>query len=221
MAKKDATAQGDTESGAKPAAGKEPAGKEPAGKAPEGQEPEGKTPEGKEGKEPAGKEPAGKEPAGQEGESGAPDQYALVVPEKSHLDDADVKATETLARAMGWTNDQAQNWLEAQAVGAKTQADAFRSLSVAAYGDEEKLAAAQAVANQGVDWVFPKGSDDNAQLRALLDKTGYGNHPIVLKAFENIGKATAEDRPLHQRASGGGGGTERPAEDVLYGKAKT
>ena len=50
------------------------------------------------------------------------------------------------------------------------------------------------------------------ELREILDATGLGNHPVLVKAFVQIGKAIADDR----LAGGGAGGTQQRDARSLY-----
>lgn len=50
------------------------------------------------------------------------------------------------------------------------------------------------------------------ELREVLDATGLGNHPLLVKAFVQIGKAIADDR----LAGGGAGGASQRDARSMY-----
>tara|TARA_R110002110_G_scaffold395613_1_gene610217 strand:- start:369 stop:1184 length:816 start_codon:yes stop_codon:yes gene_type:complete len=91
-----------------------------------------------------------------------------------------------------WQAEQANNSIEfgnqqAEASLEKAQ-DTMRKEFGKAYGDKMEMAKNAALEFGGEDLV------------ALLDKTGLGNEPAVIKAFANIGKAIMNDEVI-----GGGG----------------
>lgn len=53
----------------------------------------------------------------------------------------------------------------------------------------------------------------SAEMKALLDETGLGNHPEFLKAFLTIGKMIQEDKPPTDQTPSG----RKSNEDVFYG----
>ncbi|MBQ9405240.1 MAG: hypothetical protein IJU37_00705 [Desulfovibrio sp.] len=55
--------------------------------------------------------------------------------------------------------------------------------------------------------------DTDGSIRAMLEDTGYGSHPAVLKIFARVGKALGEDKLTGQ---GGNGTEEKPLEDRLW-----
>jgi hypothetical protein len=58
------------------------------------------------------------------------------------------------------------------------------------------------------------GSDS---LKAELSKTGYGNHPEMVRLLTRIGKAMAPDQLVLPGTQAGG--TQKSAADVLYGSS--
>lgn len=52
------------------------------------------------------------------------------------------------------------------------------------------------------------------ELKTLLDETGLGNHPEVIRAFKRIGEKLTEDSMVHP---GGAGAGQRSIEERLYG----
>lgn len=53
------------------------------------------------------------------------------------------------------------------------------------------------------------------ELRALLDATGLGNHPAVVRTFYEISRQTGEDQSVGGRVSAG---TDKTFTEALYGK---
>lgn len=51
-------------------------------------------------------------------------------------------------------------------------------------------------------------------LRQLLEETGLGNHPVIVKTFCQIGRATAEDSSLGGKEASGG---DKTFAEALYG----
>lgn len=155
--------------------------------------------------------------AAKAGEKKAPDKYELKVPEKSTLDESDVKAIETIARENGWTNEEAQSALQRHHDLLIEQSNQFLEVTKAdkTYGGEH-LAESQARAKAVIDLVRPASHPRAKAFRALLDKSGYGNHIEVVSFLADLGKLTAEDGVV-----GGGGktGAAESVEEKLYGKA--
>lgn len=148
---------------------------------------------------------------------GAPDKYALTVPEGGHLDEADVAAFESIARAKGLSNEAAQAVLTEQAAHLKAQSAAFLTkLHAHPEIGGSNLEAAQLHANTFLDRVLPSATPEGAELRSLFAKTGYGNHPAVVLLLARAGKAMAEDTPITDRA-GARGAARKSTADVLFG----
>lgn len=133
---------------------------------------------------------------------------ASAVPEKYELTydkaftDADKAELETMARELGLTNEAAQKLAEKALAGRSSataaaqkaleaQADKWAADSLAdkelGNGDKATLKANLAIAVKARD-AF--GSKD---LIDLLNTTGYGNHPAVIRHFLSLGKAVSED----------------------------
>ncbi len=54
--------------------------------------------------------------------------------------------------------------------------------------------------------------DADGSVRVMLDETGYGDNPAVIRLFARIGRAFGEDRMI----TGRGGREGRPLEERLY-----
>ena len=197
---------------ANPGSGDQPAAQIPAADKPAAQAPAVAEP--KPGDPPVAK-PEGSDAAA----SKAPEKYALTLPDGDRLDAADLKGWEALARAEGWTNEEAQTHVNAEAARIDEQSKAFRALTESdpIYGgphmdDTTKLATA------ALDKLRPKGTVRGDAFRALLHKSGYGNQLEVVSLLADLGKLMAEDTPI---SSGAGllKGQKRSDADVLFGDA--
>lgn len=146
--------------------------------------------------------------------TGAPEKYELKVPENSTLGDDDVATIEKIARENGWDNETAQAALEQHHNTLIEQSARFLEATKADkdYGGD-KLTTTQARAKSVIDLVRPTSHPRAKAFRALLDKSGFGNHIEVISFLADLGKMTEEDGAL----AGGGGAEKRDAADVLYG----
>jgi hypothetical protein len=146
--------------------------------------------------------------------SKAPEKYTLVIPEKSTIDDGDVKVIEQVARENGWTNEEAQSALDRHNVTLIEQSERFLASTKAdpVWGGEQ-LTQTQALAKSVLDRVEPASTKEGKELRALLDKSGYGNHIRIISFLAKLGKMMAEDQP---GAGGGSGGAAKTVEETLY-----
>jgi hypothetical protein len=146
--------------------------------------------------------------AGKTGTTQAPDKYELQLPEGSEawLEAADLKEIETVAKAEGWTNEQAQDRLDQHATMMVARSAAFRVATEAdpIYGGEH-LAETERHATLALDRLRPAGTPQGDALRKLLVKTGFGNNIEVVSFLSDIGKRMAEDVPI----GGGGGGRDK------------
>lgn len=137
---------------------------------------------------------------GEAGES--PDAYAdFVAPEGVTLDTELVESATPVFKELGLSQEQAQKLVDIQAAHVQAsqqrQADAFnqtkqdwanQSKNDKEFGGDkfnESIADAQLFINEF-------GSPD---LKKLMDDTGLGNHPEVIRAFTRAGKLLKEDSP--------------------------
>jgi len=168
-----------------------------------------------------------------------PEKYDLKLPEGSTLDPAIVQRTEAIARDLGLSNEAGQKLLEQRV---KEISDLETSAKKAA--EDSQKALIDAWKPGGTEWVkretqwatqakadpelgaTPEAfavSVEKAQqalakygpeLKPLLDETGFGSHPAVIKMLARIGKASSEGSLV----LGTGGQIKRAASDaqVLY-----
>ena len=127
---------------------------------------------------------------------GAPDAYDFKAPEGQTFDEAIVKSYADVAKELDLPQDKAQKMLETMAPAiAKRQAEQFEATKTQwaedAKVDKEfggdKLQENLSVALKARD------AFATPELRTLLDETGLGNHPEVIRFFYRAGKAISED----------------------------
>lgn len=149
----------------------------------------------------------------------APDKYELKMPDDAgdYLDESDLKTVETLARAKGWTNEQAQAELEDYADNLAAQSARFREETEKdqTYGGDN-LAETQRLARLALDKVRPANTAEGKALRRILAKSGYGNKLEVVSFLADLGKLMAEDSPAGN-AHGAGADAKKDTASVLYG----
>jgi hypothetical protein len=141
-----------------------------------------------------------------EAKAGPPDAYELTAPEGMALDKESLDAAAPVFRELGLSNEQAQSLMPVAGKFAQKIADGLNQQILTQVVAERKgwREAAEkdpeigganwdksiATAAQGLDRLgFPKGSP----LRNLLDESGLGNHPDMIRAWARVGKAVGED----------------------------
>lgn len=146
---------------------------------------------------------AGKEDAANEGD------WTLDVPEG--MSEAAVKELVDGCKKVGVGKDVAQKVLEQrqkeQQDWVQKQRDWRDELATDAEFGGTKYGETVALARKGLAALDPQGA-----VRNMLDSTGYGNNPEVIKAFARAGKLLGEDVVI----GGKGGAAERPLADRLY-----
>lgn len=148
---------------------------------------------------------------------GAPEKYEFKFPEGVSVDAAMLAKFEPILKEAGLSQEQAQKLadvqLEFKQQEAKAQQDAWVA-QLATWAEEvrtdkeiggqkfdENLKAAQsALARFG-----------SPELKQLLDSTGLGNHPELVRLCAKIGKAMAEDTFV-----AGGGGAVGPVTEASF-----
>lgn len=153
--------------------------------------------------------------------AGAPEKYEpFTPPEGGQLDAAVMEQFGEVARELNLPQDKAQLLIDRMAPKiAARQAEQVQALSAEwqaqATADKEyggdKLPENLAVAQKAMT------AFATPELTKLLNDTGLGNHPEVIRFMVRAGKAIGEDRVI----TGGvpGATTQRSAADVLYGGA--
>ena len=136
-----------------------------------------------------------------EGEKVVPDEYKLELPEGAQLPEAYLEDTAALAKEYGLTQEQAAALVERDAkmvAGFHESVMSKHEAEVSSWAEQvkadpelggEKFNATQEAARAAV----ARFGDDG--LRQWLNDTGFGNHPMAVKFFAQVGKAIADDRP--------------------------
>lgn len=155
-------------------------------------------------------------------EGKAPVELKLTIPKESLLSVEQVEGLKAYAKEKALSSEQAQELLvrESAAVDTfrKNQQEVLKTKAVewisAAEKDSEiggeKFAENVANAKRALD-KFGSGA-----LRAELDKTGFGNHPELIRVFSRIGKEMANDKLIRTGVSATP--RERTAEEIFYGE---
>ena len=148
-------------------------------------------------------------------QEGAPESYEFKAPEGVTFDDAVIGAFSEVAKELNLPQEHAQKVLDKMA-------------PVIAQRQSEQLTAANAQWVESVKTdkefggdalnenlaVAKKAFDEftSPELRTLLNQTGLGNHPEIIRVFYRAGKALSEDRFV----AGKGGKPDRAEPRNLY-----
>lgn len=126
----------------------------------------------------------------------APDKYEFTAPEGSEFDPGVIEAFSSAARELNLTQDQAQSILDKVAPViqsqqesriAQVQAEWLESARVDSEFGGQNLEQNMAVAKKAMD------AFATPALRDLLNSSGLGNHPEVIRVFYRAGKVISED----------------------------
>ena len=172
----------------------------------------------------AGDTPAdGAKPDGDQAKpAGAPEKYEFKVPEGVTLDANAQTAFSEVAKELNLTQEAAQKVLDKMGpviagrhAEALTQAKAqwVESSKTDKEFGGEKLAENLAVAKKALD------TFGTPELRTLLNESGLGNHPELIRAFFRAGKAISEDKFVPATGDGPKGAKD-PAK-ALYPNQQT
>jgi hypothetical protein len=141
-------------------------------------------------------------------------EYAFETPEGVTLDEGDLTEFKTIAKELKLPQADAKKFVDLAVKRETARAEAYAKqiedwgTAVKAdkeLGTPENLAtAAKAIDTFGTP-----------ELKALLNSTGMGNHPEVVRLALRIGKAISEDKVIAGR--NGGNPAPRDAASVLYG----
>ena len=124
-----------------------------------------------------------------------PESYDLKMPEGVELDTAAAGEFTEIAKELKLTQEQAQKVADIGAKMAQRQAESHANL-VAQWTEQvktdkeiggDKLAENLGIARKAID------TFGSPELKALLNSTGLGNHPEVVKLAFKVGKAISED----------------------------
>jgi hypothetical protein len=148
---------------------------------------------------------------------GAPEKYEFAMPEGVHMDEAGLAAFSEVAKELDLSQEAAQKVIDKMAPAmAARQAEAIEAVRTewaeGSRADKEfggdKLPENLATAKKALD------TFGTPELRTLLNETGLGNHPEIIRAFYRAGKAISEDRFV--ASSNGGPPGSRDLAKSLY-----
>lgn len=158
---------------------------------------------------------------GQQEKPAVPETYEFKAPEGSELDAKLIESFTPLAKELGLSNEQAQKVVDLvpqlQQRIAEQQAEAWgkqvQDWAEAVKADKEiggdnfqgSLVAVQKVMQQF----------GTPELKQMLEQTGMGNNPELVKLIVKVGKAMSEDQFI---AGGKSNGGARDVASILYGQ---
>jgi len=166
--------------------------------------------------------PATEKPATEKPAQVAPEKYEFKAPEGMEFTPSVIDAYSGVAKKAGLSQEVAQELIDTvtpaiAAAQIEQMKATHKEWTDAATVDKEfggeKLKENLGVARKALD------TFGTPELRTLLDTTGFGNHPEVLRLLYRTGKAISEDSKLvvGQR----GQSTAKPATAVLYDNTAT
>lgn len=146
-------------------------------------------------------------PDGDESSKGASEKYEFKPPEGKEFDAELITAFSDVAKELNLTQEAAQKVLDkmapameqrqVQALETMKQSWAEASTNDQEFGGE-KLAENLSVAKKALDQFGSK------ELRTLLNESGLGNHPEIIRFMFKAGKAISEDKYVGQSTGAGG-----------------
>ena len=156
-------------------------------------------------------------PEGEEGDASdiaeIPDQYRLTAPEGLTLDPVAVELATPVFRELGLSNEQANKLMPVAGQFAQGLIDRHQRKFLGQVQAERKVwldSARNDPEIGGQQWATTIGTAARAldalglgkgsAFRTLLDESGLGNHPEMIRAFQRVGKAIGEDS--FERSSG-------------------
>lgn len=148
--------------------------------------------------------------------AGAPESYEFQAPEGVQFDDAVIGAFAEVAKELDLPQDRAQIVLDRMAPLLQSRQveriEAARAEWKASSEADKEFGGEQLAENLGT---AKKALDVFAtpELRGLLNESGLGNHPEVIRLFYRVGKATSEDNKV---VTGQGGQDNRNDARRLY-----
>lgn len=157
--------------------------------------------------------------------AGAPEKYEFKFADEVKPSEAAVKSFADTARELNLTQDAAQAVLDKVLPAMRADAKASLEAFYKDIGGMPDTWADQVRADKDIGGtkleetlaVAAKARDafGGPELTALLNKTGLGNHPALIKAFAKAGQAISADRFVDGR---GATSDTRTAAEKLYGK---
>lgn len=143
-----------------------------------------------------------------------PEAYELTAPEGLTIDPKDIEAATPVFKDLGLTNEQANKLMPVAAAFAQRLVDDGNAKILAQVQADRKawLDSAQADPEiggakwkeslaQGAHALDRLGFAKGSPFRVLLDESGLGNHPEMIRAWSKVGKAIGDD-PTFLRGAG-------------------
>lgn len=137
----------------------------------------------------------------------APETYeAFKLPEGLEADEKAVEAASVVFKELDLTQDQAQKLVDLQATAVadagKAQMDAWEATNaewVKAAKDDKEIGGTEFDANMVVarEGVTKFGTEE---FKEMLNVTGVGNHPEMIRFLHRVGKAVSDDKVFHGSA---------------------
>lgn len=150
--------------------------------------------------------------------SGAPEKYEIALPDGLVLDEAVFSKAEPVLRELNLTNEQATKLANVIAEVRASEAEAFVQ-QVQEWG--KATTADPEIGGKALQESLQAGrralaTHGTPELKTLLDSTGLGNHPEVVRFFTRIGKTLpVEDKVVTGERSGS---STKSLAEKLYGK---
>lgn len=158
----------------------------------------------------------------QPSESVVPEKYDIKVPEGMSMDTEALERFTPVAKELKLSNDQAQKladlYAERQEATFKAQREAYAK-TVEGWIKEVKadkeiggtnLPVTQATCKKALSVYDPGG-----EFMKLMDESGFGNHPAVLRFVNRVGKSVREDQGVQAKSLAP---KERDINKILYGE---
>ena len=151
-----------------------------------------------------------------------PEKYELKLSEGSQLKPEHLEEISTYAKSKNLTQEQAQELLSREEAVVKSHVDGQQKIvndeieNWKVLTSQDKEIGGEALPQNLEFAKRALGRFGNDVFRGMLDATGFGNHPEVIRFFSKIGKAIAEDKIIAPGAQGGP--TIQSMEEKFYGK---
>ena len=138
---------------------------------------------------------------------GAPEKYAdFKLPEGVTADPKLMEAFSATAKELGLSQEKAQKFVDLQAQNVKAEIDARLTAFNTQIETWEKETRAHFGANADKEFANAARAVEQIgtpELRTLLNESGLGSHPELVKFFAKVGKDFTEDQPVEGRRAGG------------------
>ena len=165
--------------------------------------------------------------AAEDAKNAAPAEYKFTAPEGTSLDAAVITEFSAVAKELGLSQESAQKIVDKLSpVMAARQAEAFSAqLAEARQAWATSTKADKEIGGDRFDehmGIAKKAASafGNDALAALLEKSGFGDHPEVIRFFYKVGKAMSPDSfmpsvtGISGKANSSGGGTQEVANQL-------